>query len=75
MKFKDLIGKTITGVTKKKVVDCDDNGFLELKFSDGSTALIVASYGEWTGESEEEYPTRILICNKYEAELEDCENE
>lgn len=71
MEFKDLIGKTITAATVKKLAKHDDEGFLELKFSDGTEAVIVASYGGYTGSSEDEYPTYIGITDKYDCELVD----
>ena len=37
----------------------DDNGWMLLKFSDGTECLITAGYSEHTGMSEDEYPTRI----------------
>lgn len=71
MEFKDLIGKTITAATVKKLAKYDDQGFLELKFSDGTEAVIVASYGGYSGSSEDEYPTHIGITDKYDCELVD----
>ena len=71
MEFKDLIGKTITAATVKKLAKYDDEGFLELKFSDGTEAVIVASYGGYTGSSEDEYPTYIGITDRYDGELVD----
>ena len=71
MEFRDLIGKTITAATVKKLAKHDDEGFLQLKFSDGTEAVIVASYGGYTGDSEDEYPTYIGITDKYDDELVD----
>ena len=71
MEFKDLIGKTITAAAVKKLAKYDDEGFLELKFSDGTEAVIVASYGGYTGSSEDEYPTYIGITDRYDGELVD----
>ena len=70
MKYKDLIGKTIESVSHKKLQGYDDEGYLELKFTDGSIATIVASYGGYTGESEDEYPTYIYVTDKLDS-LED----
>ena len=61
MDFKDLVGKTITSSKQMRKVRCDDDGYLELTFSDGSAATIIASYGEYTGNSDGEYPTQISI--------------
>jgi hypothetical protein len=69
MDFKDLIGKTIVSATQKKLIKFDDDGFLELIFSDGTKAVIVAYYGGYTGHSEDEYPTGIAIYEKYSLEL------
>ena len=33
--------------------------------------LIVASYGNYTGESEDEYPTWIYVTDQYNGKLED----
>lgn len=69
MEFKDLIGKTIIDVTVKKLAKYDDEGFLELKFSDGTGAVIISSYSEYTGSSLDEYPTSIGITDNYDDEL------
>lgn len=71
MEFKNLIGKTITDATVKRLANHDDKGFLELKFSDGTEAVIVSSYGDYTGLSEAEYPTCIGITEKYYDDLVD----
>jgi hypothetical protein len=71
---KNLIGKTITNITKKKLVEYDDTGFLELEFSDGVKVLIVSAYKNWTSESLDEYPTDIYITDKIKHELEDLKN-
>jgi hypothetical protein len=69
MTFKDLIGKTITEATVMKLAEYDDEGFLCLKFSDGTQAVIIADYGRFTGGSDDEYPTKIKIVDKYDREL------
>lgn len=71
MKFKDLIGKTITEATVKQLAKSDDKGFLQLKFSDGSEAIIIACYESYTGNSEDEYPTCIYIKERINKELID----
>lgn len=71
MQFKDLIGKTITAATVKKLANYDDTGFLQLQFSDGTEAVIVGSYGGYTGKSADEYPTYIKITDKYNGDLVD----
>jgi hypothetical protein len=68
--YNDLIGKTIISIEQKKLVDADDDGFLELKFSDGSKITIVAEYGGYTGMRKDEYPTQIYIVKDYYEELE-----
>lgn len=68
--FENLIGKTIKSATQKKLKNCDDTGFLVLDFTDGTTTTIVASYGGYTGNSEDEYPTHIEISEDYNNSLE-----
>jgi len=70
MEYKDLIGKTIECVSQKKLKGSDDEGYLELKFTDGTIATVVAYYEEWTGKSEGEYPANIYVTDK----LDDLEN-
>lgn len=58
---QDIIGKTITAAIVMKLADFDDKGFLKLEFSDGTSCVIVADYGGYTGESQKEYQTAIHI--------------
>ena len=67
MKFEDLIGKTIVAVKQKKLIGHDDDGFLEMQFSDGTKATIVAGYDGF----EDEYPTTISVTEQYHVNLED----
>ena len=71
MEYENLIGKTIVAVKQKKLIGHDDDGFLEMQFSDGTKAIIVAYYSEFTGDSEDEYPTGIFVTERYDCELED----
>jgi hypothetical protein len=72
MNFKDLIGKTIVAAKQKKLKNYDDDGFLELQFSDNTKVIIIAFYDmNWTGHSQDEYPTRIYVNDNYNDELED----
>ena len=61
--IKDLEGKTISKATQMKLKEYDDDGFLLLEFADKSKCLIEASYGGYTGDSENEYPTYISIAH------------
>ena len=70
MKEQDLIGKTIENVSHKKLKGYDDEGYLEIKFTDGTIATVVAFYGGYTGESEDEYPTYIYVTDELD-NLED----
>lgn len=56
-----LVGKTITEVIKARHPYYDDEGYIIMRFSDGSEYTIVAGYGSFTGQSCEEYPTSISI--------------
>lgn len=71
MEYENLIGKTIVAVKQKKLIGHDDDGFLEMGFSDGIKATIVACYGGYTGDSEDEYPTSIFVTDMYDGKLED----
>lgn len=62
--FAPLLGKTITKAHRARVKGKDDTGWLILVFSDGTRAVVEASYGGYTGESYDEYPTRIDLCAK-----------
>jgi hypothetical protein len=59
--FSDLVGKTIQSAEQKQHPRYDDDGFLELTFTDGSKCLIVGTYCGYSGDSEDEYPTSIYI--------------
>ena len=71
--FKELVGKTIREAdvcrlfgTKNhygELQDFDDEGHLRLVFTDGTACVIVSTYGGYTGESIDEYQTKIRICN------------
>jgi len=68
--ISQLVGKTIVAAQRMKLKDCDDEGYLLLTFSDQSRALIVASYGSYTGKSEDEYPTFLGLTEDVENFLE-----
>jgi hypothetical protein len=61
MNTQSLVGKTITSATKMRQREYDDTGYLRLEFSDGTTCDIVAKYGMYTGDSEDEYPTVLRV--------------
>ena len=55
----NLIGKTISAATIMKLPNFDDTCWLRLTFTDGTSTIIVASYGSYTGNSMDEYPACI----------------
>ena len=59
--FKYLIGKTIVDIDQMKLKEFDDDGFLKIKFNDDTEIVIVSTYGNYTSDSENEYPTSIYI--------------
>ncbi len=61
--IKDLIGKTIVEAAKLGSTESDDTGWLKLSFSDGTSCVIEASYSEHTGNSWDEYPLDIGLCD------------
>lgn len=61
MDTKNIIGKTISAASLMKRDGYDDEGWLKLEFSDGTFCVVVAGYGCYTGNSNDEYPTYIDI--------------
>lgn len=61
MKFKDLEGKTIKKIKNRKHSKYDDFGYLDVEFTDGAKVCIVGGYGGYTGNSFDEYITRIKL--------------
>lgn len=66
MNWNDLIGKTIVKVIPLKKVKRDDRAWIKLEFSDETSCVIYATYKEYTGHSEDEYP--VFICIKKSVE-------
>lgn len=54
-----LVGKTIKDAYQFKKTGYDDEGFLRVSFTDGSSIVISGGYGGYTDNSEGEYPTAI----------------
>ncbi len=61
MDEKLLVGKTITSAEIRGIKGYDDEPYLDLEFNDGTKVTVEASYGGYTGESEDEYPCFIGI--------------
>lgn len=57
--FNEIIGKTITKADLYRLADYDDKPVLKLEFTDGTHCCVVATYGGYSGESEDEYPCFI----------------
>ena len=62
----NIDGKTVAKVARMKKPEYDDSGWLKLEFTDGTFCVIVACYGDFTGDSEGEYPTTIGISDSDE---------
>lgn len=58
-----LAGKTITSATRMAPPGVDDKPFLRLQFTDGTEAYIRASYGGYTGNSDDEYPAFVTVAS------------
>lgn len=56
-----LIGKTISAVTYLKHRKHDDRGWVRFDFTDNTHCIVIATYGSYTGRSNDEYPTDIYI--------------
>lgn len=62
--LKDLEGKKIKKVWVGKISEeYDDIPFLFMAFEDDTTIKIIADYGGFTGESEDEYKRIITVEN------------
>ena len=61
IKTDEIEGKTIAKATFMKAKNFDDEGWLQLDFTDGSSCLIESGYGGYSGKSIDEYPTFIEI--------------
>ena len=57
--FDDIIGKTVAKATRYKLAEYDDEPVLRLDFTDGTHCCVLARYGGYTGNSEDEYPAFI----------------
>lgn len=61
--FDSLVGKTIATIARRKGPKFDDEGYLDITFTDGSSVCIIANFGSYTGESADEYPTYIYLAD------------
>ena len=59
--IKTLIGKTIKTIAYAKKVEHDDEPYLDIEFTDGIKVTVVATYGDYTGKSDDEYPRFIFV--------------
>jgi hypothetical protein len=61
MKFSDLVGKTISEAVLLKCPGLDDEAWLRLRFTDGTECVLEATYGGFTGNSVDEYPSFLVV--------------
>lgn len=61
--LKYLIGKTIKKISKRGIEGYDDIPYIDIEFTDKSKITIIADYGSYTGESNDEYPRFISVEN------------
>jgi len=66
MKFKDLIGKTISNAQLMKKDEFDDEAWARIDFTDGTHCFVVSSYGGYSGKSEDEYPSYVFLRDEVE---------
>lgn len=57
--MNEFIGKTIINARIENLNGYDDEPFLVLNFTDGTSCKIEANYGGYTGMSQDEYPRYI----------------
>lgn len=61
MNWNDLVGKTIKELEVREHHRYDDTNHLDIKFTDGTKATIVATYGGYSGDSYGEYCKKIEL--------------
>ena len=61
LKTESIVGKTIKAASLRGMKGYDDEPYIDIDFTDGTKITIVSSYGGYTGESEDEYPSYICI--------------
>ena len=59
--YKNFEGKTIKTMIQRRHSKYDDDGYLDIEFTDGTKICIVAIYYGYTGRSYDEYPTGFEI--------------
>lgn len=64
MEIRDLVGKTITEATLLKFPELDDEAWLRLRLTDGTECVLEATYGGFTGNSYDEYPSFLIVREK-----------
>lgn len=63
--YKKLEGKEIKSACLLNFPNRDDLGFLKLTFTDKTSVIIESSYGGYTGNSLDEYPTYLNIIEDF----------
>lgn len=66
---EDLVGKTVAAATRLEKPGYDDEGWLRLTFTNGTACVLVAGYGEYTGNTEGEYPTHLRVATNPDGTL------
>jgi hypothetical protein len=63
--IQKLVGKKIKTIAYRDAndEDCnyDDEPYLDIEFTDGTKVTAVATYGDYTGNSMDEYPRYIFV--------------
>jgi hypothetical protein len=64
--IQNLVGKTIKAIAYRDIEDNDwgkhdDEPYLDIEFTDGTKVTVVATYGDYTGNSADEYPRYIFV--------------
>ncbi len=61
MSMQLLTGKTIARVIPWRRKKYDDEPFLEIQFTDGTSLMLESTYGGYSGKSYDEYPSYFNI--------------
>lgn len=73
--IQKLVGKKIKAIAYRDANEdgshYDDEPYLDIDFTDGTKVTVVAGYGDYTGNSMDEYPRLILVKEREDKHAEE----
>lgn len=57
----DIAGRTISKLTRMRLPQYDDDAWLKMDFTDGTTCYFIASQGSYSRDAQDEYVCTIQI--------------